>query len=321
MTEPLTHALHSRGARLTVAALPWVAPIYRCMPHVDDVLELPFQHRKLDWSTRRELGRTLRGCYDVAYVCPNSFKSALLPWLAKIPHRIGYVGEGRWALLNSRRPNPSRDHRTSMVEHYLGLLAHTTEPERGRQPQLCVPKGLQGTLLAKYSLIKHTYVALIPGAEYGPAKRWPAEHYAALAASVPNPIVLLGSGKEMDLCQAIVTQAAAQGKACLSLAGETSLIDAVHLIEGARVVVSNDSGLMHVAAALGRPQIAIFGSSSPLHTPPLNPKANVIWLKDDPDYNPPLECAPCFERECRYHHIRCLHDIKPSDVQVMLSKL
>jgi heptosyltransferase-2 len=158
-----------------------------------------------------------------------------------------------------------------------------------------------------------------PGAEYGPAKRWPAAHFAELAAQLKLPVVLLGSSKESALCAEIATQANLQRPGqCLDLCGRTSLDQALAVIACARAMVSNDSGLMHVAAAFGTPQVAVFGSSSPLHTPPLSDKAHVIWLKDDGAYRPPLDCAPCFQRECPLGHTRCLVDITPRRVLAFL---
>jgi heptosyltransferase-2 len=155
------------------------------------------------------------------------------------------------------------------------------------------------------------YAVFAPGSEYGPAKRWPAGHYAELARSLPQTVVLLGSAKESALCDEIA--ALAPGK-CLNLAGKTSLAQALQWVAASKFVVSNDSGLMHVAAALGVPQVALFGSSDPRHTPPLSGLAQVLWLKNDANYQPPLDCAPCFERECPLGHTRCLVDISPARV-------
>jgi heptosyltransferase-2 len=163
------------------------------------------------------------------------------------------------------------------------------------------------------------YYVAAPGAEYGPAKRWPAAHFAALAAQLRLPVVLLGSAKEAALCAEIAALAEAQRPgACLDLSGRTSLDQALAVIACARAMVSNDSGLMHVAAAFGTPQVAVFGSSSPLHTPPLSDRAQVIWLKHDAAYQPPLDCAPCFARQCPLGHTRCLVDITPQRVLAFL---
>ena len=159
------------------------------------------------------------------------------------------------------------------------------------------------------------YFVFAPGAEYGPAKCWPAEHYAELARELRRrhrqPVLLLGSGKEAALCEAIAAQAAG---ACRVLAGRTALIDAMALIAAARGVVTNDSGLMHVAAAFGVPQAAVFGSTSPEHTPPLSPRARVLWLKEELQ----LDCAPCFDRVCRFGHTRCLTGVSAQRVEVAL---
>ena len=164
-------------------------------------------------------------------------------------------------------------------------------------------------------LRRGAYYVFAPGAEYGPAKRWPAAHFAELARRLDGPVVLLGSGKEFDLCNEIAAPVNAEqpGK-CHNFAGKTTLAQAFSAISATKSIVSNDSGLMHVAAAFGVRQVAIFGSSSPLHTPPLNDKATVLWLKNDPVYQPPLDCAPCFERVCPLGHTRCLNDITAADV-------
>nr|WP_315489411.1 lipopolysaccharide heptosyltransferase II [uncultured Rhodoferax sp.] len=313
MTEPLLRRLHARGETLTVGALPWVAPVYRAMPQVATVLELPFAHGGLQWSARRNLARQLRGQFDVAYVGPNSFKSALLPWWAGIPKRVGYQGESRYVVLNQRLPNPPGDHRPPMVAFYSALSteAGTTQD----RPQMQLDPIAVDAALAGMRLQRHGYYVFAPGAEYGPAKRWPARHFAVLAEQLCLPVVLLGSSKESALCAEIArTVNTAHPGQCLDWSGRTSLDHALAAISAAKAVVSNDSGLMHVAAAFGLPQVALFGSSSPLHTPPLNPQAHVMWLKNDPTYVPALDCAPCFERECPLGHTRCLVDLTPDDV-------
>jgi heptosyltransferase II len=317
MTEPLLRRLHARGEVLTVAALPWVAPVYRAMPQVAQVLELPFAHGGLQWAARRALARQLRGKFDVAYVCPNSLKSALLPWWAGIPRRVGYTGELRWGLLNTRLPNPPKGQRPPMVAFYSALSGQSDVAQD--QPQLQLPPSAVQASLDALQLTAQGYYVFAPGAEYGPAKRWPAQHFAALARQLPLPVVLLGSGKEAALC-AEIAEAAQQGAPdsavrCHNLAGRTTLDQALATIAAAKAVVSNDSGLMHVAAAFGVPQVAIFGSSSPLHTPPLSTHAQVLWLKNDATYQPPLDCAPCFARTCPLGHTRCLNDVLPQRVR------
>jgi heptosyltransferase-2 len=309
MTEPLLRRLRARGERLAVGALPWVAPVYRAMPQVEEVIEFPFAHGGLQLKARRSLGRELAGRFDTAYVLPNSLKSALLPLLAGIPRRVGYLGEARVGLLTHRLKNPKD--KPPMVAFYSALSGETGLEQD--VPRLSLPAGELDAALAKHGLAQGSYVVMAPGAEYGPAKRWP--HFGALAARLARPVLLLGSGKEADLCEAILAQAPER---CHNLAGQTSLLEAFALIAGAGHVVSNDSGLMHVAAAFGVPQVALYGSSSPLHTPPLNARAQVVWLKQDPDYQPPLDCAPCFQRECPLRHFRCLNDVSAERVRALL---
>lgn len=314
MTEPLLRRLHARGERLTVGALPWVAPVYRAMPQVAAVIEFPFAHGGLQFKARRAIAQRISGQFDNAYVLPNSLKSALLPFLASIPRRIGYLGEARVGLLTHRLKNP-RD-KPPMVAFYSALSG---EPDlQGDRPQLHLDAGEVIAALQALGLQRGNYFVFAPGAEFGPAKQWPAAHFAELARSLDLPVLLLGSGKEAALCEVI--SLAAPGR-CVNLAGKTSLPQAFGMIAAARSVVSNDSGLMHVAAAFGVPQVAIFGSSSPLHTPPLNTQASVLWLKTDPAYLPPLDCAPCFARECPLGHTRCLNDISAARVLRVLQSL
>ncbi|WP_276324432.1 lipopolysaccharide heptosyltransferase II [Rhodoferax saidenbachensis] len=313
MTEPLLRRLAARGERLTVGALPWVAPVYRAMPQVAEVIEFPFAHGGLQFKARRSLARQLQGRFNTAYVLPNSLKSALLPFLASIPKRVGYMGETRVGLLTHRLKNPGKNSRPPMVAFYSALSGDSDVADD--RPQLAIDPVIVEASLAGLQLQPQGYYVMAPGAEYGPAKRWPAQHYAALARQLTRPVVLLGSSKEAALCVEIAqaVNAVVPGQ-CRDWAGRTTLDLALATIAGARAMVSNDSGLMHVAAAFGVPQVALFGSSSPLHTPPLSPHAQVVWLKNDPDYFPPLDCAPCFERECPLGHTRCLVDIQPSKV-------
>ena len=315
MTEPLLRRLHARGERLTVGALPWVAPVYRAMPQVAEVIEFPFAHGGLQLKARRVMAQQLKGRFDTAYVLPNSLKSALLPMLASIPKRIGYLGEARVGLLTHRLKNLKN--KPPMVAFYSALSGETNL--QTDKPHLRIAAVQVDAALAQLGLQRGGYVVFAPGSEYGPAKRWPAAHFSELAgelaARLALPVVLLGSAKEAALCDAIAAPVnASRPGQCINLAGKTSLAQALCAIAATKSIVSNDSGLMHVAAALGVPQIAIFGSSSPLHTPPLSDQATVLWLKTDATYQPPLDCAPCFERECPLGHTRCLNDIHVSKV-------
>ncbi len=324
MTEPLLRALSERGEQITVFAVPWVAPIYRAMEHITGLqatVDVPFQHGGLQWQARRGLAARIHsgewGKFDRAYVLPNSLKSALLPWLANIPERIGYLGEMRYGLLNKRQPNPPRDARGAMVAHYLRLAGNDAANNWGLTPKLSVATlGSVPNWLADTK--PKTYTVIAPGAEYGPAKRWSEAHFAELIAKLRVPVVLLGSAKESPLCEAIRDMAlqASPTQIVHNLAGKTSLTEAIQIIASAQSIVSNDSGLMHVAAAFGIPQVAVFGSSDPRHTPPLNNRAKVLWLQ--------LPCSPCFKRECPLEgaaNMRCLNAITPSEVAGALRSL
>lgn len=331
MTEPLLRRLHARGERITVGALPWVAPIYRAMPQVADVIEFPFAHGGLQFRARRDLAKQLNDQFDIAYICPNSLKSALLPFLAGIPKRIGYLGEARVGLLTHRLRNPPKNSRPPMVAFYSALSGDSDVADD--RPQLRLNATTVATTISQLGLTRGAYHVLAPGAEYGPAKRWPTSHFAQLAQQLVLPVVLLGSGKEAKLCAEIeqgyksqdriderspVVYPSSTKPTLINLGGKTSLAQALSVIEAAKSIVTNDSGLMHVAAGFGVRQVAVFGSSSPLHTPPLSANAHVLWLKTQPEYQPPLDCAPCFERVCPLGHTRCLRDISAKDALCFL---
>jgi len=221
-------------------------------------------------------------------------------------------------LLTHRLKNPAKGQRPPMVAFYSSLSGDTDVA--ADRPQLHLDTATADATLRVLGLQRGGYYVMAPGAEFGPAKRWPTSHFAELARQLTLPVVLLGSGKEAELCAEIVQASASPGTlpgattTVINLAGKTTLAQALCVISATRAMVSNDSGLMHVAAGFGVPQVAIFGSSSPLHTPPLNAAAHVLWLKNDPDYQPPLDCAPCFERICPLGHTRCLNDIPAARV-------
>jgi heptosyltransferase-2 len=280
----------------------------------------------LQWNLRKELAKELATKkYQACFILPNSFKSALIPWLANIPFRIGYRGELRFGLINLSLDNPSKVNRPPMVEHYLALSQLLNEAQAistgsNLTPKLNVSDVARQSVLAKLLSAKidpvNIYV-MCPGAEYGPTKRWPTSHFAQLAQNLiaSNPdsqIVLLGSKGDQALAQDIHSQAK-QDIHIHNWCGATSLDEAIALIGMSKAVISNDSGLMHIAAALKTPQVAIFGSSDPAHTPPLSDLAQVIWLN--------LSCSPCHKRECPLGHLKCLNDILPEQVFATLNTL
>ena len=305
MAQPLLARLHEKvpGLRLDVLAPEWVAPVVRRMPEVDQAIAAPFRHGALQLRERWRLGRALQARrYDQAIVLPNTWKSALLPFFADIPLRSGYVGESRYGLLNLKYKAP-KDSREPMSVHYARLAEAPGRPVAGPlpAPRLRFAAHEVEAAKAKFGL-RAPYAVLCPGAEYGPAKRWP--YFAELSERIPLQKAILGSEKDLP---------AAAGLQGVHLAGRTTLDEAIDLVAGAQYVVSNDSGMMHVAAALGRPQVALFGSSSPLHTPPQSPHARVLWLQ--------VECSPCFQRDCPLGHFRCMREMGVDSVPAEIAKL
>lgn len=307
MAQPLFRRLAQQHRNLVLDALapPWVAPILARMPEVNRVIDSPFRHGGLDWSTRRAVGEQLRAeRYDQAIVLPNSWKSALVPFFAHIPKRTGYQGEARYVLLNDRHKLDVEKH-PQLAQRYAALAG----PLDGTPltSRLQSSPAQQAAALTAHSLPAHAHpIVFCPGAEYGPAKRWPPEHFAELARRLGDaqPIVLLGSAKDAAVGDEIVALA---GEQVRNLCGKTTLEEAIDLIAAASQVVSNDSGLMHVAAAFARPLTALYGSSSPAYTPPLSANAHILSIG--------VECSPCFERVCPLGHFRCLRDLTPDLVE------
>jgi len=336
------------GARLEVLAPRWTLPLLQFMPEVDEGIPLPFGHGELNLMGRRRLGRALAARrYDLALVLPGSLKSALVPYWAGAAERRGYGGLLRRLLLTDARTKTARPQVESfcaLVENARAVSAQAEPPlsspprkrgsmtrmdsrfrgndDRGleaqdssgtgngetERPKLAVPPGAIDKALANLGLSRPTapLLALAPGAEYGPAKRWPPRHFAALAAAKQADgwqVWLFGSAGDREAAAAI--------SATVDLTGRTSLDQAVALLSLADAVVSNDSGLMHVAAALDRPQVALFGPSDPLRTGPRNPAARVLRLG--------LECSPCNKRVCPLGHHRCLEDLTPEQALAALS--
>jgi heptosyltransferase II len=320
MAQPLFSLLKKLHPRIVIDAVApaWVAPVLERMPEIHDVYATDLAHGKLQMLRRWQLASDLRDVgYDAAYVLPNSLKSALIPWLAGINMRIGYTGESRYGLLNVRHANPGKDQRPPMVGQYAALAYAPGAKLPWLQENATVPMPVPrldadlneaARVSTRFNLdTRAPLVVFCPGAEYGPAKRWPPEHFATLAQFIAQSfpyarIVALGSPKDAPIAQAIADRAPNVRNLC----GQTSLGEACALISRASAVVTNDSGLMHVAAALRRPLVAVFGSTDPRHTPPLSDLAKVQWLH--------LECSPCFARECPLGHLNCLRELGAEQV-------
>jgi heptosyltransferase II len=318
LSQPLLARIKAREpeAVIDVLAPGWALPIFRRMDETGSTLESPFAHGELALLERRRLGHRLRETgYDRAYVLPNSFKSALVPAFARIPERIGYAGEMRYGLLTDAR-RLDANALPLMVERFANLAdpAGATLARPVPVPRLRVSARERDSIIGRLGLAPpRNLVCLCPGAEYGPAKRWPPEYFADLAATLDGQgrsVWVIGSAKEHEIGAAI--ESGSRG-AAISLCGRTTLDDAVVLLSAAQSVVSNDSGLMHVAAALGRPMVALYGSSSPAFTPPLSPLARIVSLD--------LDCSPCFKRACPLKHFNCMMQLAPARVLDELNRL
>lgn len=314
MAQSLFIRLHERtpGLRLDALAPPWVVPVLQRMPQIDRVIESPFAHGELALVARYRLARELaRERYQRAYLLPNSAKSALIPWLAAIPERIGFTGEARYALVNRRhRLDPLALPQMAQRFAQLGEPLGSALALPIALPRLASSRAQQEQTLAGLGIARPGKTAVFcPGAEYGPAKRWPARHFAQLAQILAQrgyAVWLLGSAKDSAVGDEIVRLAAPGRSTPTNFCGITSLAQAIDLIACADLVVCNDSGLMHVAAALDRPLVAIYGSSSAGFTPPLCAKAQIVKLD--------LSCSPCFKRECPLGHLDCLNNLEPQRV-------
>jgi heptosyltransferase-2 len=297
-------------SELDVVAPAWTLPLLERMQEVDRGIGLDVGHSELGLGKRIALGRQLRAHeYDRAIVLPNSLKSAIVPWVAHAHRRTGFVGEFRYGLLNDAR-KLDKTALPKTVERFvaLGLKPDEALPAPLPQPQLIAKRDntLHALNAVGHAMPQVPVLALCPGAEFGPSKRWPIEYFAEIARSKLAQgweVWLFGSRKDVPVTQAIDKLA---GGRCVDLGGRTSLAEAIDLLALSQIVVSNDSGLMHVAAALGRKLIALYGSSDPRHTPPMSDKAKVIYLG--------LSCSPCFKRECPLIHQNCLKGISPQQV-------
>lgn len=315
LAQPLFQRLHERhpGLCLDVMGPAWTLPLLQRMPQVHEAIPLPIGHGEFAATKRWRLGRALRPRgYQQAIVLPNSWKSALIPFAAGIPRRTGFVGEFRHGLLNDARVL-DKSALALMVERFCALAEDRDAPLHRPMAALALSPSLTNQAVLRQRLHlggARPIACLCPGAEYGAAKRWPNAHFAQLAGVLQQrgyEVWVLGSGKDKPLGVEIETLSAGAAR---NLCGETDLGDAIDLLALADVVVSNDSGLMHLAAALHRPLWALYGSSSPGFTPPLSEQATVV--------QEPTPCSPCFQRECPLGHFDCMRKLMPEKVAALI---
>ncbi len=297
-------------SRIDVIAPAWTEPLLSRMSEVNETVLLTLAHGELGMGERIRIGRALRSRrYDRAIVLPNSLKSAVVPFVARARRRTGFLGEWRFGLLNDiRRLDKTTLPRTVDRFVSLGLEPGTPLPSTIPVPRLQVQKEKSLKALARLGRIPPAtpVLGLCPGAEFGPAKRWPATYFAQVAKTKLGQgweVWLFGSDNDSAITSEIQRLTAGR---CLDLGGKTTLDEAIDLMSLTTAIVSNDSGLMHVAAALDRKLVAIFGSSNPNHTSPMSDNAKILYLN--------LSCSPCFKRECPLGHLRCLRDLKPEQV-------
>ncbi|WP_122711230.1 lipopolysaccharide heptosyltransferase II [Pseudomonas viridiflava] len=321
MAQTLFQCLKQRHpeCQIDVLAPEWSRPLLERMPEVRAALSFPLGHGALELATRRRIGKSLAGQYDQAILLPNSLKSALVPFFAGIRQRTGWRGEFRYGLLNDVR-TLDKERYPLMIERFMAL-AYDKNAELPRpypKPSLQIDSATSDAALAKFGLtLDRPVLALCPGAEFGESKRWPAEHYAQVADARIREgwqVWLFGSQKDHPVGETIRENLIpGLREESVNLSGQTSLAEAIDLLSCADSVVSNDSGLMHVAAALNRPLVAVYGSTSPAFTPPLADEVEVVQLG--------IECSPCFDRTCRFGHYNCMRLLEPGAVIQALGRL
>ena len=297
-------------ARISVMAPDWTRPLLDRMPEVEESIGSELDHGELKLSVRRKIGKSLRQeKFDRAIVLPNSFKSALIPFHAGIPNRTGWKGEWRRPLLNDcRRLN--KDNFPRMVDRFAALAypAADRPPADTPNPNLRVNSDQVNATVNEFKLDRSKkIVAICAGAEFGESKQWPARHYASMVNALIEDgweAWFFGSANDQIISESIMADIEPSHlAACKNLTGNTSLAQAIDLMSCVDAVVSNDSGLMHVGAALGKPVIGIYGSTSPDFTPPLAERVKLLSTD--------IECRPCFKRQCPYGHLRCLTELNP----------
>jgi heptosyltransferase-2 len=302
MSLPALRALRQAfpAAHFTVLARPAVAELYARESAVDSV--------QMESGDRRQTAAALRRqAFDYAFLLPNSFDAALLVWLARIPRRIGYRRDGRrWLLTQAVAPPEPGEAPGHQRFYYLELLRragfiHEYPPCHDIRLERAAEAREAGLLAFEQAGLTAPVVGVSPGAAYGEAKRWLPERFAETAASIARThnasVALFGSGSERPRCETVAAAVRAGGIAAHNFAGETSLGQFIDRAAACRLYVTNDSGSMHVACALGVPTVTIFGATDDTTTGPAGPSTRVVREQ--------VECSPCLLRECPIDH-RCM---------------
>ena len=297
--------------RISVLAPDWTWPLLERMLEVEKGISLEMGHGELRLGMRRALGRSLRSeKFTTAIVLPNSFKSALIPFHAGIKKRIAWKGEWRNLLLSDCR-RLDKNAFPLMVQRFAALAYPRSNepPDQIPEPRLQSDLKSVAEALVTFNLeVEDRILAICPGAEFGVAKQWPAEHFVDTCKTKIDEgwqVWIFGSEKDAEVSDKILQMLAEeQRQKCVSLAGRTTLAQAIDLLSVVTAVVSNDSGLMHIAAALDKPIVALYGSTSPDFTPPLSSRSKLLFTD--------IECRPCFKRECPLEHKKCLTELEPN---------
>lgn len=307
MTTPALSAIRHNfpKARITLLAKPWVVPVFEHNPHIDELMVYEANGRHKGPMGRWRLSRDLkRGRFDLAILFQNAFEAALIAWLAKIPRRLGYTTDARTLLLTDRIRNWRALKKGHLIDYYIGLLTGADMLAQDRQMRLYLSNQEQKDAQKKLSVLgvakTGPIVGINPGATFGTAKRWPAERYVELSRRLIKTqlaqVLIFGGPGEAELGEKISTQV---GKGCLNLCNRTNLREAMALIQCCQAFVTNDSGLMHVAAALKIPQVAIIGPTDSVATGPTNSASCMIQIPGSCDL------APCLKPDCPTDH-RCM---------------
>ncbi|WP_119342906.1 lipopolysaccharide heptosyltransferase II [Facilibium subflavum] len=297
---------------IDIAAPKHCCDLVQFMPEINKALALDFKHGEFGLTARFKKAKTFRKQgYTHAIVLPNSWKSALIPFFAKIKKRTGWHGEARFVLLNDRRKLDKQQY-PLMIQRFNALAINKNQnlPYQLPFPHFIVDQAQQKRTLDKFQLQTYSpFVALCPGAEFGPAKKWPTKYYAQVAKFLlmqGYQVLLMGGAKDQETTKEI-TQICQEHQNLYDMAGKTTLPEAVYLLSCCIHVISNDSGLMHIACALDIPTVVIYGSTSDQFTPPLSNKASSLYLDG-------LNCRPCFKRQCPLGHMDCMNKLTPETV-------